>query len=268
MPLVYTLLGGYLLLMLAMFTFQRTLMYPASSDVPDPAVAAAGGFQVVTTATADGLRLTHWYKKPARPGAATVVLFHGNAGHLGHRASKFAFLLDQGFGLMLAGYRGYGGNPGRPNEADLTADGRVLLDWLEAEGLTADRLVLYGESLGSGLAVKLAAERPVAAVILEAPYTSIAAVAQRHYWYLPAYWLVRDRWESKPLIDKIGAPLLVLHGERDRVIPITFGRELLAAAREPKTALFLDGAGHNDLLEIPEAESRIVGFLRDVALAQ
>ena len=120
-------------------------------------------------------------------------------------------------------------------------------------GIPPARLVLYGESLGSGVAVRMAAElaatAPAGAVVLEAPFTSAAAVAQRHYFYLPAWWLVRDRYDSLARIGAIAAPLLVFHGERDRTVPVHFGRRLLAAATEPKESVFFAHAGHNDLYD-------------------
>lgn len=258
MSLIFAAVCGYLAILVLVFVFQRSLMYPASDQRPDLARAEVGGFQIVTTQTADGLRLEHWYRPAADDARPVVVVFHGNAGHVGDRVSKLAFLVEQGFGLFLAEYRGYGGNPGRPNETEMTEDSRGVLDWLAGQGIGGRRLVLYGESLGTGLAVKLASERSVGAVVLEAPYTSTAAVAQAHYWYLPARWLTLDRWNVEPLVSGIGAPLLVLHGERDRTIPSRFGRALFAAAREPKQALFLPAADHNDLLDHPEARAAVL----------
>jgi fermentation-respiration switch protein FrsA (DUF1100 family) len=191
-----------------------------------------------------------------------LVVFHGNAGHIGDRVPKFDELMDAGYGLLLAGYRGYGGNPGRPSEADLTGDARLLLDWLAGQGIGPARTVLYGESLGTGIAVKMAAERPAAALVLESPYTSIADVAQMHYWYLPAKWLLLDKWNSMAHIGRIEAPLLVVHGARDRTIPARYGQRLFAAAPDPKEIFMLDQGAHNDLYEFPQVPDRVIDFLR------
>jgi fermentation-respiration switch protein FrsA (DUF1100 family) len=164
--------------------------------------------------------------------------------------------------MLFAGYRGYGGNPGRPTEDDLTADARLLLDWLAEQGIAPQRTVLYGESLGTGLAVQMAAERPAAAVILESPYTSIAELAQMHYWYLPAKWMILDKWNSMDYIGQIGAPLLVIHGARDRTVPARYGRRLFEAAPDPKEMLVLDRANHNDLYDFPQVSERIIDFLQ------
>lgn len=255
-------LGGYLALTGIVFLMQRTLLYPAGSVLPELAEAGVDGLQAVTTRTRDGLQLVHWYRPPAAPEGPVVVVFHGNAGHMGDRVPKLGPLLDEGFGLFFASYRGYGGNPGKPTEADLTADSRSVLDWLQDQGVGVDRTVLYGESLGTGVAVTLATERPVAAVVLEAPYTSIAELSQYHYWYLPARWLILDPWDSLQRVPNLRAPLLVLHGDRDPTVPVRYGRRLFAAAPEPKEMLEIEGGGHVDLFDYPRVAERVAKFIR------
>jgi fermentation-respiration switch protein FrsA (DUF1100 family) len=262
MNLLAAFIGGYAAIIGAVFVMQRALLYPAGKEVPDAALAAAVGIRIVTTETPDGLHLTHWYRPPAEPNGPVLVVFHGNAGHVGDRAPKLVELMRAGFGLLLAGYRGYGGNPGRPSEAALSADARLLLDWLAGQGVAPERTVLYGESLGTGIAVKMATERPAAAVILEAPYTSVAAVAQARYWYLPARWMVLDRWDSHARVDRINAPLLLMHGLRDRTIPVRFGRRLFAAAAEPKEILLVDDAEHSNLYDTPVVSRKVIEFVR------
>ena len=263
MTWLWTGLGLYLLFVAALFLFQRQLLYYPNPERPDPGLARLPGLEVVRVEAADGLTLEHWYVPPAAPDGAVVVVFHGNAGHIGHRDDKYRFLVEAGHGLLLAEYRGYGGNPGAPEEPGMTEDGARLLAWLAGQGIAPARTWLYGESLGTGLAVKLAAaaEAPLAGLILEAPYTSIAAVAQAHYWYVPAKWLVRDRWNAVDRIGLIRAPVLVLHGERDRTVPTRFGRALYEAADAPKEALWLPNANHNDVLDFAEARERVLRFL-------
>ncbi len=267
MNFVGTTVGVYLLLNAAVFVMQRTLLYPAARQAPNLAAHDVAGLHEVTTQTPDGLTLRHWYLPPSRAGAAVLVVFHGNAGHLGDRVPKLDAIIDAGFGVLFAGYRGYSGNPGKPTEDGLTADARLLLDWLAAQGVPPDRTVIYGESLGTGVAVKMAAERESAAVILESPYTSIAEVAQTHYWYLPAKWLVLDKWDSMAHIGRIQAPLLVVHGARDKTVPTRYGRRLFAAAPEPKELFILEGGNHNDLYEYPQIAERVIAFLRRHAAA-
>ncbi len=254
--------GGYLAVLAAVFVLQRSLLYPAGKAAPDAALAAAAGFRTVFTQTADGLRLAHWYRPPAEPNGPVLAVFHGNAGHVGDRVPKLIELMRAGFGLLLAGYRGYGGNPGRPSEAALSADAHLLLDWLAGQGVPPERTVLYGESLGTGIAVKMATERAAAAVVLEAPYTSVAEVAQAHYWYLPARWMVLDRWDSLSRVKRINAPLLVMHGMRDRTIPPRYGRRLFEAAVEPKDILLVDEGEHSDLYDFPHVPGTVIGFVR------
>ncbi len=267
MSFVGTTVSVYLLLCGAVFVMQRSLLYPAARQVPNLAAHDVAGLREVTTQTPDGLTLRHWYVPPSEAGAAVLVVFHGNAGHLGDRVSKLKEIIEAGFGVLFAGYRGYGGNPGKPTEDDLTADAHLLLDWLAAQGVPAERTVIYGESLGTGVAVKMAAERESAAVILESPYTSIAEVAQIHYWYLPAKGLVLDKWDSMAHIGRIQAPLLVVHGARDKTVPTRYGRRLFEAAPEPKELFILENGAHEDLYDYPQVAERVIAFLRRYAVA-
>ncbi len=229
-----------------MYVMQRSLMYFPDREPPVPAHGGVPEMQVVRFATADGLDLVAWYRAAAgdRP---TILYFHGNGGNIAGRGFKVKPYLDAGYGVMLAEYRGYGGNPGSPDEAGLYADGRAALDWLAGQGVTPEGLVIYGESLGSGVAVQLASERRFAALVLEAPFSSAVDVAASAYWFLPVRWLLKDRFDSLSKIAAVQAPLLLVHGERDHVVPTRFGRRLFAAANEPKKAIFLPRGGHNDL---------------------
>lgn len=239
---------------------QRDLLFRPSGLPASPAAAAVPEMRPVAVRTADALEIVGWYAPPPSPGRPVVVLYHGNAGHLGMRAFKARAFLDAGFGVWLAGYRGYGGNPGSPSEEGLYADARAALDHLAAGGIGGERVVLYGESLGTGVAVQMATERPVGAVVLEAPYTTIPDVAAGIYPFAPVHLLARDRFDSIAKISRIGAPLLVLHGERDRVVPIDLGRRLFEAAVSPKRGVFLPQPGHNDLYDWGALE-HVLGFL-------
>ena len=237
----------YALLVGGCAVFQRSLLYHPGGALPDPAEAGATGMQVVKLTTADGLALAAWYAA-ARPGQGTIVYFHGNAGSIVGRLDKTRAFVEAGYGLLLVEYRGYGGNPGNPTEDGLYADARAAYGFLiGTEGIDPRRIAVLGESLGSGVAVWLAHGQPVGAVILEAPYTSIADVAKRTYFFLPVDLLLRDRFDTIARIAAIDAPLLLVHGERDRVIPADLGREVFAVAREPKEGHFLPGAAHNDM---------------------
>ena len=260
-------LGLYLLVALFMFGFQRTFLYFPDKSSPDLGGFGAAGYVVVTLESAPGLEVRHWYHPPSAGDGPVVVVFHGNAGHIGHRVPKFHALLDAGFGVFLAEYRGYGGNPGKVDEAGLTADARAVLRHLAGEGIAGDRLILFGESLGGGPAVRMATEFPVAGLVLESPFTSVADVAQAHYWYLPARWLVLDTWDNAGRIAALRAPLLIIHGDGDTIVPARFGRALFDLAPEPKESLFVSGAGHNDLFDRAEVVGAVVAFVRKHARA-
>ncbi len=258
-----TAVGIYLLLALFMFGCQRSFLYFPDKSEPDIEGAGVVGMKEVRLESEPGLEIAHWYRPPAAEDGPVLVVFHGNAGHIGHRVPKYRPLLDAGIGVFLAEYRGYGGNPGKPDETGLTADARAVMEYLAEEGIAGERTILYGESLGGGPAVKMAVEFEVAGLVLESPFTSIGDVAQSHYWYLPARWLVLDKWDNAEQIAGLEAPLLILHGERDRVVPIRFGRDLLERAPEPKRAVFVPGADHNGLFNRPEVVAAVIAFVRE-----
>ena len=252
---------GYAALVGGLYVFQRQLLYLPDRTRPELAGLAELGVREVTLSTEDGLLLLSWYLA-GHPGRPVIAYFHGNGGHIGYRIERLLRFARQGFGVLMLEYRGYGGNPGTPSEAGFYADGRAALDFLDREGVTPNRLVLYGESLGSGVAVELAAQHGIAALILEAPPTSVAEVAQCHFPYVPAARLVTDRFDSLSRIAKVRAPILVLHGERDRVVPIRFGRALFDAAPEPKEGWFMPEAGHEDLARYGGLEAAVAFIAR------
>jgi len=242
-------IGGYCCLLFLLFMAQRTLLYHPSRATPMPASYGVPELSVVEVPTADGLKLHAWWRPPIGPDKATIVYLHGNAGHLGDRASKVRSFIDNGYGILLVSYRYNAGAGGQPSEEGLYLDGRAAYDFALKQGIIANRIVMYGESLGSGIATKVASENPVAAVVLEAPYSSIPDVAQTHYWYVPARWLLLDRFPSIERINRVAAPLLIVHGEADGVIPSRFGRMLFEAAAQPKEAYFVPGGGHANLYD-------------------
>lgn len=245
-------IGAYSAVIGGMYAFQRNLLYVPDTANTTPAASGAPELSVVTIETLDGLALASWHRPPTAPGRPTIVYFQGNGGHLGYRGMRMRPFLDAGFGVFMVGYRGYGGNPGRPTELGLYADARAALEFLDGKGVPAAEVVLYGESLGSAVAVHLARERadaggPVAAVVLEAPMSSASDVGAHHYPFAPVRLLLKDRFDSAGKIAGIQAPLLIVHGTRDRVVPLRFGETLFNAAVEPKEAIWIADAGHGDL---------------------
>jgi len=253
---------GYIVVVLAiylgiaglLFVFQRNLLYFPDGHRPSPVAVGVSEMEEVGFTTDDGLELFSWYA-PAPEGRPTLVFFHGNAGNLASRAFKAKAFMRAGVGVMLVEYRGYGGNPGKPTEQGLYMDARAALKFLERRGVSPQDIILYGESLGSGVAVQMASEVKVAGLVLETPYTSMPDVAGHHYFWLPVQWLVRDRYESKNKIASISTPLLVLHGSEDKTVPPKFGKALYNLAVEPKTLEIFEGGAHNDLYDFRAADT-------------
>ena len=255
-----TIAGAYLAIVGALYLFQRGVLYHPDPTRPEPEDFGVGEMQAVTLETEDGLRLLAWWRPPDGATRPVMVFFHGNAGHLGHRGEKLRPYLDRGWGVLMVAWRGYSGNPGKPTESGLYADGRAALAFLDQRAIPPARQVVYGESLGAAVAVELARATRFGAIVLEAPFTSIADVAQAMYPFIPVRPLVRDRFDSIDKISEVASPLLVIHGEKDNVIPVRHGRRLFAAAGDPKTAHFVPGAGHNDLHGFAIAE-KIAAFI-------
>jgi fermentation-respiration switch protein FrsA (DUF1100 family) len=235
--------------------FQRRVLFLPDTTRPDLARAGVPGVREITVTTADGISLLAWYMPPAAVDAKVVLYLHGNAGHIGHRAYRLEPMRRLGWGVLLLEYRGYGGNPGSPSETGLVADARAGWDMLRTMGFPPSRILLWGESLGSGVAVRLAVERDVAAVLLEAPYTSITDMARKQFWFVPVRWLLFDRFDTLGAIGGVRAPVLVMHGARDRIIPVAMGRAVHAAAPEPKQLWIAPDAGHVDLVEAGAIEA-------------
>jgi fermentation-respiration switch protein FrsA (DUF1100 family) len=205
---------------------------------------ALGAADVELTAS-DGVRLHGWWINPE--GARTATLFlHGNAGNVTHRGQHMAHLRRAGSAVLVIDYRGYGRSEGSPSEAGLVRDARAGYDWLRAQGWDPERIVIHGESLGSTVAVLLAASVPCAGVVLEAPFPSVQAVAAG---VLPVIGPLAARgYNAGARIHQIRAPLLVIHGDRDGVIPQRHGRRLFELANEPKEFWSVPGADHNGLI--------------------
>lgn len=256
----------YLMLCAALFLFQRRLLYAPDTLYYPPAETGLEQVEEVTATTADGLTLTGWWLESAdeRP---VLLYFQGNGGNIAGRAGKAEIMRAGGYSVLLAGYRGYGGNPGSPSETGLIADGRAWLEYLLARGIPPGRIVLYGESLGSGVATALAAERDVGAVVLEAPFTSIRAIAETRYWYVPVRWLLRDPFDSLARIARIRVPVLILHGDADTLIPLAHGERLLEAANEPKHLEVVEGATHTTLVDLG-AFAAVDRFLTEHGIAR
>ncbi|MBM3528420.1 MAG: alpha/beta hydrolase [Alphaproteobacteria bacterium] len=228
-----------------MYVAQRSLMYLPERQRVAPAHAGMPEAEEVVLDTADGERVIVWHVPP-RDGFPVVLYFHGNGGSLRYRVGRFRALTDGGIGLVALSYRGYGGSSGSPSETGLIADGEAVYRFA-TQRYAPDRIALWGESLGSGVAVAIAAANPVARIVLESPFTSAADVGARVYWFLPVRLLIKDPFRSDLRIAKVKAPLLILHGERDAVVPYALGERLFGLANEPKRLVRYADGNHNDL---------------------
>jgi hypothetical protein len=235
-------LGGLAVL----FFKQRKMLFP----IPPVGrtLPAAAGFpeaeeHVLTTADGEKVIIWHVQAKPRRP---VVLFFPGNGDFLAGRVARFKGITADGTGLVALSYRGYAGSSGAPSEQGLLQDAAAAYAFTTAR-YSADQVVVWGFSLGTGVAVAIAAEHSVGKLILEAPYTSTADVAGQMFWFAPISLLMRDQFHSDRRISGVTAPLLIMHGTNDPVIPIGFGERLFGLAREPKQFVRFPGGGHDNL---------------------
>lgn len=236
---------GYGGLLALMYVFQRALLYFPDAKRVAPAQAGLPPADEVVLTSSDDEKLTAWYV-PAQGDKPIVIYFQGNAEGLSARVNRFTWLTADGTGLLALAYRGFGGSTGKPTEQGLILDASAAYDFVRAR-YPAKRIVLFGESLGTGVAVALAADHEIGALILDAPYSSTVEVGAAHYWFAPVRWLMKDTFRSDARIGRVSAPLLVLHGEHDTIVPIRFAEKLFALAREPKRMVRFPQGGHVNL---------------------
>lgn len=255
-----------LALLLGLVTMmQRSLIYFPDRSAPPPVTQALPGARDVVLHTSDGLELTAWLL-PADDAAdrqAAVLYLPGNGGHREGRAPTAALLAERGLTVLLLDYRGYGGNPGRPTEDGLAADALAAQAHLVAEGFAADRQIYLGESLGTGVAARLASERPPAGLLLRSPFTELADVGRAHYPWLPVGLLLRERYPVLEVVRELDVPVSVVRGSADEVVPTSLSEQVAGAAPRLVEELVLQGAGHNDPVmfgpELADAVVRLVG---------
>jgi fermentation-respiration switch protein FrsA (DUF1100 family) len=236
---------GYVLLVAVLYFGQRAMLYHPTATRISPVQAGLPQAEEVVLDTSDGEKLVAWHVPP-REGMPVVIYFPGNAEIVPWRAERHRATIADGTGLIALNFRGYGGSTGTPTEAGLHRDAEAAYAFAVAR-YAPSRIVLWGHSLGTGVAVRLAATKPVGKLILEAPYSSTADVAANHFPFVPVRWLMKDQFHSDQWIGKVHVPLLIMHGARDDVIDIRFGRRLFALANEPKRFIAYEKGGHNDL---------------------
>ncbi len=236
----------YALAVICMVGFQRDLMYFPDKIMKSPAQYGLQQAQEIKLKAKDETSLIAWLIPPAE-NKPLIVFFHGNGGNLSYRIHKMKAFTQEGMGLLALSYRGYGGSEGKPSETGLYQDARAALVYVKKElKIPPQNIILYGESLGTGVAVQMATETPVAMVVLEAPYTRTVDRAAELYRWLPVRYLMLDRFESIDKLKNIGAPLLIFHNTGDPVIPVAHGRQVYKAALPPKRAIWFARQGHVD----------------------
>jgi len=254
----------YILICLVMFITQRNFLYFPNKQIDKPQTYGLNDFAVTTLQTRDLQSIQAWYH-PARENYPTIIYFHGNGGDLKNRAEYFHLLSDAGFGILGIDYRGYGASTGSPSEQGFYLDARATMDYaLDKLSLPPEKLVIYGESIGTGVAVQMSTEYRSSALVLQSPFTDISVLAKKKYPFLPVDILLRDHFDSLSKIKNIKAPLLVFHGRADDVVPVRYGEELFASASEPKQAIYFDDVGHNNF-HLPQLTQDLKKFCIDYA---
>lgn len=237
---------GYLAGLALLYLRQREMVFPIpTAERTTPAAAGFTAAEEHFLTTPDGEKIIVWHV-PAKPGHSVIVYFHGNGDFLAGRVNRFEAMTADGTGLIALSYRGYAGSTGAPSEQGMLRDAGAAYAFAAARYETL-RIVVWGFSIGTGVAVGLASEHSVGKLILEAPYTSVADVIALRYRFIPARFLVRDQFRSDERIGRVTAPLLIMHGTNDPVIPFAFGERLFALAHEPKRFVRIPGGGHDDL---------------------
>lgn len=258
----------YVIFLIIVLLLQRSWMYQAHLDghPGQPSTYGADGYEVVTVETSDGLGLNAWYRPPPSGDAPVIIVFHGNRGNVGAVVNSMRPLVtsDIGAGFLLLNYREFGGNPGQADEQGLYTDGRAAVDFLSARGVPPERVVLYGVSTGSGVAVQVATEYRVAAVIIQSGFANrVDSIVDSNPWLWPGQWFIRDRMDNISKIGNVSAPLLFLHGTEDVLVYPEQARILYDAAVSPrKTFAEIEGAGHQDMFVHPQTLRAIVEFMR------
>jgi fermentation-respiration switch protein FrsA (DUF1100 family) len=237
---------GYVCALAALFLAQRSFLFPVPTTArTSPQAAGFLGVEEHVLTTADGEKVIVWHA-PAKPGHPVILYFHGNGDFLAGFFGRFREIIADGTGVIALSFRGYAGSSGQPSESGLLQDAAAAYAFTTAR-YGADKIIVWGFSLGTGVAVALAADQPVGRLILEAPYTSTADVAASMFWFAPVRLMMRDQFRSDQRIARVKVPLLIMHGGRDPAIPIVFGERLFALAHEPKQFARFPEGGHENL---------------------
>jgi len=244
--IILGLVSFYVLLLVIIFSFQRNLLYHPSMDnyLKDQVTNEPTGIEKVKITTADNIDLTAWFYNKNMEKFKTILFFHGNAGSLENRTYKLNHFKDLNVNFLIIAWRGFSGNKGKPNEMGLYEDAESAVKWLNAKGIKEENIILYGESLGTGVAIEVAQNKNYAGIILESPFTSMVNMGKKYYPFFPVRFLLKDKFESYRKIKKVSAPVLVLHGKKDKIVPFVMGEKMYEMANEPKFFYFQEYGDH------------------------
>jgi len=226
----------YVLLVVVVFFFQRNLLYHPSVNnyIKDQEVKKPSEIEIVSITTRDKIDLLGWYYNKNIENSKTILFFHGNAGSLENRTYKLNHFKDLNLNFLIIAWRGFNGNSGKPNETGLYEDAESAIRWLKTKGVEDKNIILYGESLGTGVAVEVAQNKNYAGVILESPFTSMVNMGKKYYPFFPVSFLLKDKFESHKKINNISIPVLIMHGTVDNIVPYNMGKKMYELANEPK----------------------------------
>ena len=233
----------YLTILVITYLFQRNLLYhPTENNYSGDKISVS--VEKVKVKTKDELELLSWYHNKNSNNYKTILFLHGNAGSLDNRIHKINHFENMNVNFLLLSWRGFNGNKGKPTELGLYDDARSAVRWLESIGVEEKNIIIYGESLGTGVAIEIAQNKRFAGIILESPFTSMIAAGKDKYPYLPVRFLLKDKYESDKKIKNIKSPVLVMHGKVDNLVPFHMGKKIYELATEPKYSYFSEYDNH------------------------
>ena len=234
--IILALVSFYVLLLTVVFFFQRNLLYHPSVDsyLKDQIINEPNEIEKVKITTEDNIDLKGWFHNKNLKKLKTILFFHGNAGSLENRTYKLNHFRDLNVNFLIIAWRGFSGNKGKPSEIGLYEDAESAVKWLKSKGLTEEDIILYGESLGTGVAVEIAQNKNYAGIILESPFTSMVNMGKKHYPFFPVSFLLKDRFESYKKITDILVPVLIIHGKVDQIVPYDMGKRMYELANKHK----------------------------------
>jgi len=233
----------YISVLILLFIFQRSLMYhPLENNYSGDKLNVE--VEKVKILTSDNINLLGWFHKKDLNKFKTIIYFHGNAGNLENRIHKLNHFKNMDVNFLIIAWRGFSGNKGKPSEKGLYTDANSAILWLKKMGLTEKDIILYGESLGTGVATEIAQNNDYAGLVLETPFTSMVEAAKNFYPYIPVSLLLKDKYDNQNKIKNINTPLLVMHGEIDQIVPFWMGKKIYEIANEPKSSYFTNYDDH------------------------